>query len=162
MKKPRLLKLIVAVSLSWPIGLFGQTAQRCVVVETTQGEKMEFLLMEEPRLVHNDATVILTTSLTTIEFNTADIVKVYLSNQDNNTGLKSVTETRGKIDLVGNSVLFSGFKPNERVDVYDMDGRAVQHLTVGDDGCLVFPLSQVAHGCYILTINHQSIKILKK
>ena len=163
MKKNVLFKLIALASLIWPIGSLGQTALTpCVVVETSHGERMEFLLTEEPRLEHNEAIVTLITNETTIEFQAVDILKVYLSYQENNTGLKSVTKAEGEIVLMDNSVIFSGFRPNEAVNIYTIDGKYVQCFSVNEDGCLSFPLYQMAQGCYILTINNQSIKILKK
>ena len=50
----------------------------CVVVETTNGERLEYLLSDLPRIIYEDSMVTLTTNTTIVEFRPDDILKIYL------------------------------------------------------------------------------------
>lgn len=60
-----------------PIG--AQDYKKCVLIETTQGEKLEYYISSNPRLTQNNDKVTLTSDVATLEFNTENIKKVYVS-----------------------------------------------------------------------------------
>ncbi len=147
--------------LLWSTGLLAQTTSPlCAVVETTNGERMEYLLSDQPRIVHNDATVTLTTTKTTVEFSAKEISKVYLSSP--NTAIRESKVNNSAIHMVGNQVRFSGLGASEAVSLYSTDGRLMLSQKADTNGSLTLSLSQLNTGIYIIKTNQQSIKITKK
>ena len=134
-------------------------ASQCVVVETTDGERMEYLLSDNPRIVHQDAMVILTTNNTNVEFQSSKVSKVYLSTA---TAIEKVKAAEGKIHLQQDAVILKGFGANEPVALYGTDGNQLWQQRTDNDGLLMFSLSSLPQGIYIIKTNHQSVKIIKK
>ena len=141
--------------------LQAQTDQHCIVVETTAGQKMEYLLTDLPRIVHGDATVTLTTVNTIVEFQTSEVVKVYVA--PSTTGIANDAKTAmGQMKLSGDFVVLTGYAPNEPVSLYATDGKQLKRLTTDRQGGLVISLSQLNAGIYIIKTKQQSIKFTKK
>ena len=144
--------------------LRAQTVANCVVVETTGGGRMEYLLSSLPRITQTADAVTLTTATATVELQPSEIVKVYLSVTEV-TDVKSVgrMETAdGSFSLSGDRVLLSGYRAGEKVSLYSADGRLLRQLSVGSDGRLCVSLSSQPSGIYIIRTSHQSVKITKK
>lgn len=56
-----------------------QDYKKCVMIETKQGETLEYYISSHPRLTQDNEKVMLTSDLSTIEFATENIKKVYVS-----------------------------------------------------------------------------------
>jgi hypothetical protein len=138
-----------------------QTGQNCVVVETTAGQRMAFLLSDQPRIVHGNAAVTLTTDKTSMEFQTNEVAKVYLTLLSANA-IEEVKTASGSIQLSGDRVSLTGFAPREAVRLFTADGKLQMQQSADDKGCLVVALDQLRAGIYILKTNHQSVKVTKK
>lgn len=136
-----------------------QTGQNCVVVETTAGQRMTFLLSDQPRIVHGNAMVTLITDKTSMEFQTNEVAKVYLTLSN---AIEEVKTTSGSIQLSGDRVSLTGFAPREAVRLFTADGKLQMLQSADDKGCLVVDLDQLRAGIYILKTNHQSVKVTKK
>ena len=141
--------------------LRAQAVADCVVVETTGGERMEYLLSDLPRITQSADAVTLTTSNTSVELSAESISKVYLATSSPTTVLK-VKGPAGSAQLKESQLFLSGYQPGERVSLFHADGRLLQHRSIGDDGTLTLSLEQLPSGIYIVKTNHQSIKIIKK
>jgi hypothetical protein len=154
-------KLFACLSFLVLLGLtaMAQTGQNCVVVETTAGQRMTFLLSDQPRIVHGNAAVTLTTDKTSMEFQTNEVAKVYLTLSN---AIEEVKTTSGSIQLSGDRVSLTGFAPRETVRLFTADGKLLMQQSADDKGNLVVALGQLRTGIYILKTNHQSVKITKK
>ena len=160
-RKKLLLIGLFLLCLPLSLHLQAQTQQECVVVETAAGQRMEYLLTEKPRIVQSDATVTLTTTTTTMELKTSEVAKVYVALST--TGVVHVTkETLGKMERVGNTLVLTGYEPNESVSLFTTDGKMLQHQSTDDQGYLVISLGQLQTGIYIIKTKQQSIKFIKK
>lgn len=133
---------------------------QCIVVETIDGERMEYLLSNNPRIVHNDATVTLTTNSVTVEYQTSNVLKVYFS--DVPTSIGNVKTDNGQFRLQQNTVILKGFDAGEPVALYDADGRQLWQHATDSDGQLMIPLSSLPQGTYIVKANNQSFKVTRK
>ena len=161
MRQMKALWLSIALFLLFPAQkTFAQSSEyQCVVVETTDGERMEYLLSDNPRIVHQDAMVILTTNSVNVEFQSSKVSKVYLSTT---TAIEKVKAAEGKIYLQQDAVFLKGFGANEPVALYGTDGNQLWQQRTDNDGLLMFSLSSLPQGIYIIKTNHQSVKIIKK
>ena len=77
------LRLITAVFFTFLIGVIPLLAQennaKCVMIETSQGETLEYYISSHPRLMQDNDKVTLTTDDETLELGTVEIKKVYTS-----------------------------------------------------------------------------------
>ena len=141
--------------------LRAQAVADCVVVETTDGERMEYLLSDLPRITQSADAVTLTTSNTSVELSAESISKVYLA-VSSPTAVQKVKTPVGSALLKESLLFLSGFQPGERVSLYHADGRLLMHRSISSGGTLTLSLEQLPSGIYIVKTNHQSIKIIKK
>ena len=148
-------------NLPFTLHLQAQTEQQCVVVETAAGQRMEYLLSDQPRIVHNDATVTLTTTNATVEFQTSEVSKIYASTMDVVIVIKSI-KTDGDIHLTDDFVSLTGYTPHESVSLYTSDGKLLKQRTADSQGRLILSLTQLHSGIYIIKTQQQSIKFTKK
>ncbi len=148
---------LLGVALLWSGGL---RAQKCAVVETTSGERMEYLLSDLPRIVYSDAKVVLTTNKTVVNFNPQEVKKIYLG--ESTTDISDVKGPDGTLKMQDNMLSLSGYTANEAVVLYTIDGRQLWQEHVDAQGRLTISLSQLPAGIYIIKTNNQSVKITKK
>ena len=152
--------LLLLLLLSVQKSIAQSPEYQCIVVETTDGERMEYLLSNNPRIVHNDATVMLTTNSVSVEYQTSNVSKVYFS--DVPTSIGNVKTEKGQFLLQQNAVLLKGFDAGEPVALYGADGRQLWQHATDSDGQLMIPLSSLPQGIYIVNTNNQSFKVTRK
>ena len=160
-RKTLLLTCLLLFCSHLSLQLWAQTDQQCVVVETKAGQRMDYLLSEQPRIVHNDATVTLTTTNATVEFQTSEVAKVYVSTSIVTT-LKDVKNNSDKVRISDDMVSLAGYSPSEKVSLYTIDGKLLAQYAADGQGRLVISLSQLRAGIYIIKTKQQSVKFTKK
>ena len=133
---------------------------QCIVVETNDGECIEYLLSNNPRIVHNEATVVLTTISESIEFQTANVSKVYFSAIPTSIGKMNTSE--GQFKFQQNAVILKDFGVCEPVALYDTEGRLFWQQVTDSDGHLMVSLSSLPQGTYIVRISNKSFKVTRK
>ena len=133
---------------------------QCVVVETTEGERMEYLLSDNPRIIHRNAMVVLTSNTVNVEFPSSMVSKVYLSTTS--TAVENIKSTKGEIRMYQDVIVMKGFGVNEPVSLYRTDGSQLWQQSTDGDGQLVVSLNSLSQGIYIFKTNHQSFKIIRK
>ena len=121
---------------------------------------MEYLLSDNPRIVHHDGLVTLTTNMLKVDLPTASVLKVYFSNSTTNIGKAKTAE--GEINWQENTVVLVGFTANELVSLYSSDGRKLWRQATDGNGQLSISLNSLSQGIYIIKTNHQTLKISKK
>lgn len=136
------------------------SAYQCVVVETTDGERMEYLLSDNPRIVHRNAMVELTTNTVSVEFPSSNVSKVYLSTTT--TAVEKIKAAEGEIRMYQDVIVMKGFGANEPVILYGTDGSQLWQQSTDGNGQLVVSLNSLSKGIYIIKTNHQSFKIIRK
>ena len=145
----------------WMGNLKAQELSPCVVIEMKTGEKIEYFLTDTPQLKHNDERVLLTTKKTNVEYETSRIAKVYFS-ESVNSGIKDLKTSETVIQLSPESIHFSGFSPNESIQILSLNGNVYRSLSVSNDGSLTISLSDLSIGVYIIKSTNQSFKITRR
>lgn len=133
---------------------------QCVVVETTEGERMEYLLSDNPRIIHRNAMVVLTSNTVNVEFPSSMVSKVYLSTTS--TAVENIKSTKGEIRMYQDVAVLKGFVVNEPVALYGTDGSLLWQEATDVNGQLVVSLRTLSQGIYIFKTKHQSFKIIRK
>lgn len=132
----------------------------CVVVETTEGERMEYLLSDNPSIVHKNAMVALTSNTVNVELPSTIVSKVYLSTTT--TAVENIKTAKGEIRMCHDVVVLKDFGANEPVVLFGSDGSQLWQETTDVNGQLMVPLNTLYQGIYILKTKHQSYKIIRK
>lgn len=133
---------------------------QCVVVETTGGERMEYLFSDNPRIIHRNAMVELTTNTVNVEFPSSNVSKVYLSTTT--TAVEKLKAVEGEIRMYQDVIVMQGFGANEPVALYGIDGSQLWQQSTDGNGQLVVSLTTLTQGIYIFKTSHQSFKIIRK
>lgn len=161
MRKMKALWLVTALLLLIAQKTIAQSAEyQCVVVETKDGERMEYLLSDNPRIVHRNAMVELTSNTVSVEFPSSNVSKVYLSTAT--TAVEKIKAAEGEIRMCQDVIVMQGFGANEPVALYGTDGSLLWQQTTDANGQLVVSLHTLSQGIYIFKTNHQSFKIIRK
>ena len=156
------IKIILAVVTAlWISELRAQELSSCLVVEMKTGEKVEYYLSEKPQLKHNDESILLSTQKTSVNYETQNVSKLYLS-EGINTGIKDIRPTDSAIQLFPESIRLSGFFPRESVRILSLGGSEYRLYSISDDGSLTIILSDLPAGVYIIKTNNQSLKITRQ
>lgn len=169
MKKLKSLLIAFATAISG--SLMGQELAKCIVIETTDGEKMECFLSANPKLQQNNDVVTLTYTdiigetdkINTVEFKTLQILKVYFSEAalpSAINGVKASEESR--INIEAGMIHFSGYQADEKVRVYSLSGQFILEASVPANGELTLSVSSLPKGVSIIKTNNQSIKITRQ
>jgi hypothetical protein len=161
MRKMKALWLVTALLLLIAQKTIAQSAEyQCVVVETKDGERMEYLLSDNPRIMHRNAMVELTSNTVSVEFPSASVSKVYLSTTT--TAVEKIKVAEGEIRMYQDVIVLKGFGENEPVALYGTDGSQLWQQSMDGNGQLVVSLNSLSKGIYIFKTNHQSFKIIRK
>lgn len=152
--------LLLLLLLTTQVIFAESSSSLCVVVETIEGERMEYLLSDNPRIVHHDGLVTLTTNMLKVDLPTASVLKVYFSNST--TNIRKAKTAEGVINWQENTVVLIGFTANELVSLYSSDGRKLWQQATDGNGQFSISLNSLSQGIYIIKTNHQTLKISKK
>ena len=78
----------------------------------------------------------------------------------NPAGLNSVNADKPECFMVNNTLTFFGLPAGSKVDVWTVDGRAVQSYTA--EGTTTVDLNGLAGGIYLVKVNSNTLKISVK
>lgn len=81
------------------------------------------------------------------------------------TGVESAAAEKMMLDLSNPSAaVVRGLTPGENVALYTIDGRLLQNVAAGNDGCATIELSEIAQGtvCIVSINGTNNFKLIKK
>lgn len=134
-----------------------------IIVELTNGQKIEYRLADHPKLFYDGSVITLIAGGVVVEYTSADLKKVMTGEvEDVASGIEEFALPHSDIKIVAGFIHFNGFKPNEEVHVYTVNGSLISTYSVGLDGSIVIPISSLSSGISIIKVNKQSIKITKQ
>jgi len=138
----------------------GQEKYTCVVVQFVSGEKAEWVISEKPKMKQLDDKIVFYNDVTSVEYNTVDVAKLYFS-QDG-TGIIQIGVAKQEINFDSTGFCLKGFLAGETVSVYAADGKLLAILTIANDGSLMLPVTTMAQGVNIVKVQDKSFKIVRK
>ncbi len=155
--------LLVFGLLTWG-GLcsYAQDKVPGIIVELTNGQKIEYRLSDNPKLVFDGQTITLTADGVSVEYTPSELAKVTTGEVENATGIEELKSQQGDIKVEAGFARLSGFTAGEVVRVYSVGGSLVATHYVESDGSLVIPISSLPSGISIIKTNQQTIKITRK
>ena len=154
-------KIICLTLLLVPCRLCAENAYTCVVLETKEGEMMEFSLSSNPYLIQKADTIIMSNDEKKVEVIMKDIMKIYFSSSTN--GIKKAIESvKGKIVLQQDCVCLSNFNPGEQIGMYNLSGQQILKRVITSQGTLIISFLDIPKGVSIIKSSRQSFKINRK
>ena len=132
------------------------------VLYLKSGERITFVIANEPRIVSMEEMISISENGTTIEYPLKDIHK-YTMEKEQATGINStINETSGTIKNEVGSIILSGFKAGVPVIVSNLNGMVVYKSTTDDNGSLSLSTSQYNEGVYIVKVQNKTFKFVKR
>lgn len=160
------LKSLFTVFLLLAIGeveVHGQEKVPGIIVELSNGEKLEYVLTDNPKFVYDGQTITLTAEGVHIEYLPSDLAKITTGEvASNSSDIQALPTQQGDIKVYAGFVRLSGFAAGEAVHIYSVSGSLLATLYIQPDGSLVIPVSTLPPGISIIKTNQQSIKITKQ
>ena len=151
-------KIICLSVLLVPLKFYAEVLYNCVVLETIEGEIIEFSLSSNPYLTQKGDTIIMTNDEKRVEILLTDINKIFFSSTTN-VVKKDSNAMKGRIELQQGYVYLSNYNPGEHVVIYNLSGQQIYKSTITSQGTLVIPFSVFPKGVAIIRADHQSFKI---
>lgn len=148
------------------VGGFNGYAQDMVpgiIVELANGQKVEYMLTDKPKMVFDGSKITLTTESVKVEYTPSELLKVTTGEVKNTgTDIKEMVIPSGDIKVNAGFVRLSGFAAGESANIYSLGGNLYASYRIPDNGSLVIPISTLPLGISIIKVNDQSVKITKK
>ena len=162
-KKSKSILLLFLLVLSYQTRCLAQGTVQGIIVELTTGEKLEYRLVDNPKIMFDGTTITLTADGVMIEFTPTELKKVTTGEiKDNSNGIDELNYKPGNISVFSGFIRLSGFPAGESIRVFSVKGILLTNYYTSPDGILVIPLSSLPAGISIIKTNNQSIKISKQ
>jgi hypothetical protein len=123
------------------------------------GKVLNISLNEEPRTTYSDGQLIITTTKTTVTFPLEEVVKYTYTDA---TGISSPSAMGSEFSADGESITFTGLKPNTPVYLYTVAGQLVKTVTATGQSKTVVSVSKFPVGVYVVKANGVTFKITKR
>lgn len=147
----------ILLTLSIACALTGMVQARSLVITTTDGSKIYYLITKEsyPVMTFTNGQIVINSDA--YEF--SGINKFRISNTDDPTGLESIAEGGRKFSLSDNTLYISGAT---KADVYNVDGMKMDVTTRLTGDMLAVDLTGLRKGVYMVKAGTCTIKFTKK
>ena len=159
MKKLYLLLLFVRFSF---INAFASGKVPGVIINLSNGEKVEFVLSDNPKMFFDGTTITITTANLNLSLTPNEVMKVSVGDVDDTSGIADAVSNSSTIETKDGFVRLSGFVSGEEIKVYYASGVQYSSYNVSSDGTLIMSTSSLSNGVSIIKSNKQSIKVSKK
>ena len=123
------------------------------------GKVMNISLNEEPRTTYSDGQLIITTTKTTVTFPLEEVVKYTYADA---SGISSPNAVGSEFSADGETITFTGLKPNTPVYVYSVAGQLLTTVTATGQSKTKISVSQFPVGVYVVKANGVTYKITKR
>ena len=162
----RKIKTILSIIYFLMIGtIYGYAEDKVlgIIIELTNGKKVEYRLADNPKLAFDGTTIVVTAEGVKLEFTPSELKNVTMGQVENvSSSIEEVAISHGSAELIDGVVRLSGFKAGEEVGIYSAGGIQYAKYNLATDGSLIVSLSSLPSGISIIRINKQTIKISKR
>ena len=125
------------------------------------GEVHGYDLEEHPKVKLGKKEFTLTTSLQTVKYEAADVLRFTLQEESIEDGI-SVPKTMEDVQFRKDALSIAGCMPHSPVRIYDTAGRMIQTAQTDGEGNLTLSLTLLRKGIYIIKTNNTTLKIQKQ
>ena len=123
------------------------------------GKVMSITLTEQPVTTYSDGQLIIKTTKTTVTFPLEQVVKYTYTDA---TGISTPSAMGSQFSADGESITFTGLKPNTPVYLYTVAGQLLKTVTATGQSKTVVSVSRFPVGVYVVKANGVTFKITKQ
>jgi hypothetical protein len=149
--------LYISVVLA-SLNIYAENTYNCVVLETREGEMIEFRLSSNPKLIQRNDTVIMTNGKNKVELIMTEIKKIFFSSTNDDI-IKIRGAAKGRIEVQDGCVYLSNFTPGEFIFIFNLSGQLILRRVITSQGTLVIPFTDIPKGIVIIKSINQFLKI---
>ena len=159
-------KTLLPLLLMWStsLALHAQDEFSTLVVETTEGTKLEISLQQKPEVKMTDKEFVLTCGEEVTGYTYGEVRKFYFITPQSDVDVAApVAEETIRIEYRDYTATIRGVDDPANIQLYTLDGKRITAATSSDGHVVTVSLSSLAPGIYILDIDgKQSFKLLKR
>ena len=126
----------------------------------SDGQVVSINLSEEPRTTYQDGNLVITTTKNTITYPLEQVKKFTYSSIA--TGIEASHQLGVAFSKDGETLTFTGLKPNTKVTLYNVAGQLLKTIDSKDSKKVVVSASQFPFGVYVVKVNGGTYKIMKR
>ena len=127
------------------------------------GEKVSFLLEHNPRVVSGEGIVTVVDEDFSVEYKHSEIHRYVIGTDDAYTSIGEVAgKSEGIISNQPGTIMLSGFKSHVPVIISDINGTIMLKSETDAEGMLGISTASYPSGIYIVKINNQTLKFIKR
>ena len=126
----------------------------------TDGQVVTIALSDEPVTTYADGKLIVQTKKTTITY-PLEKVKRYTYGSEID-GISLPDAVKAEFSNNGETLTFTGLKPNTNIWVYTAAGQVARHLNSGKNSKVAVSVSNLPTGVYVVKINDTTYKMTKR
>ena len=132
-----------------------------LVLWHANGKTTEISLSKKPQIQFAPDKVLVKGAGINFEYPLSDIVKFTYKKEDI---INDIDNPTNQADFTRDNerIVFTGIKSTDEVALYKLNGSRVDIQLKAVDDSLVLPLNSIPQGIYLLRINNQTFKIIKK
>lgn len=132
-----------------------------LIVWTKSGQQVGYALDKRPVLTFTDTEMKIKGEGFDVVYALENFLR-YTYNDHEPTAIKDIRTDKVMGKFEGESLVFPSLKANSTISVYTPNGVQIFKKTVHEDGEYAFPLSALKAGTYLVNVNGQTYKIMKR
>lgn len=130
------------------------------VVSLKDGKNVTYALADNPCVVTDGNVVKLTAKGVSVEYPLGNVEKFFLCSEL--SSIKSLTVENGTFSQTASGLSLSGFTAGAVVKIISVNGSTVKNLAIAPNGQLVISLDQYPTGVYIVKVEGETFKFIKR
>lgn len=155
-------RLIIVLLAIMPLWMLAQNTSPGVILELSNGEVIEIILADNPKITFDGVKVYLETAKYKVKYKSSEVSKIKMAEIKDATSLESKKDDTGLFEINGDYIRFYGFEKGAEINVYAMTGMKQIKYIVSSNGCFMLPMSSLSKGISIISIKNQTFKIVKE
>lgn len=130
------------------------------IVNLKDGKNVSYALADYPRVVTDGNVVKLIVKGVTVEYPLENVAKFFLGSEL--SSIKLLTVESGVFSQTASGLSLLGFTAGAVVKIFSANGSIVKNLAIDPNGQLVISLAQYPSGVYIVKVEGETFKFIKR
>lgn len=131
-----------------------------LVVWNVDGSKVTFALKDKPRIEFMDEQMEIKSTQMEIALLISSVS--HMNYEDVIVDGISSVQINQKVKMTEEAIIIQGGSADSQVVICDQNGKEIRRVVVGSDDVFTFPVTTLEMGIYVVKINNDCIKFLKK
>ena len=116
----------------------------------------------EPTVTFGDNQLIITTKFLEIDFFDLNEIRKITYLYEDGSGINDIVAEKATMKFNGEDIVFTALEKGTDISVYAANGMLMMKKNVANAGDCTLSLSRLSQGVYVISVNGQTFKIVKK